>query len=671
MIDVYTLVKLGVICLVGKPRLCLCGLPACEDSGNKSIKSLAFLRLQPDLASHSMDVHLAPSRVFSALDAFRWLEEEQDLAELNKSLDTLAVVFPYVLPEVFREMLSMFSGDSRLHVVMDQLLKHREKWVRGRWRAVNAMDVTDTFIREGPAPLPLEHRFRRGSYRKAARALLFQEFRTLSKSTLGAVMAEHNYSYTLSRPALQQIAAKSWRNSISTFLSKLKRPSPDLPQKHPMLLWSKPSAGAEVGIPVLKMTGDGELDQELHHTILKPILDRSKKEQEAKDWQLALEVNEQEAVNAEALHECQCCFSDRAFEEMAACTANGHMICFHCVRQAVNEALFGQSWGRNIDHKRGQIVCLAPTAEHSCVGCVPRGVVRRAVLQTKGGAKTWLTLESRLAEEALTQASLLLIRCPFCSYAELDDVYFPPDTVQYSLNSASPISVILLLMTANFLPFLVLYILLHRFCLFKNLPALSTLISNSLCRSARHKHLTRRFQCRAPDCGVSSCLECAKSWLDPHVCYESATASLRTTIEAARTAALKRTCPRCGLGFIKESGCNKMTCVCGYMMCYVCRQGLGRDEGGEGYSHFCQHFRPGGGKCTDCNKCDLYKDEEEEGLVRMAGENAENEWREREGMVGVKGIGGGQDESAKDRWWERESMVQDFVDWWVEKLIVC
>lgn len=599
------------------------------------------------------------------------LGEEHKLAELNNLLDTLVVIFPYILPEVFREMLSMYSGDSRLRIVIDQLLKYEDKWVRGRWRTTNGTDGTDTSSGDnGPKPLPIHDRFRQNSYKRAARALLSQEFTTLSKSTLRAVMAEYNNSYTLSRPALRRIAAKSWRNSINAFFLKFRRPGVDLSNKHPILLWSNPSVGAGFEVPVLRKTGDGELDQELQHTILTPMLERLKEEQEAKDWQLALEVNEKEAVKAEALHECQCCFSDSAFEEMAACTASGHMICFGCLRHAVSEALFGQSWGCNIDHKRGQIVCLAPTTEERCAGCIPRESVRRAVLETKGGAKTWLGLESRFAEEALTQATLLLIRCPFCPYAEIDDIYFPSQTLQYSLNSASTASILMLLITASFIPFLILYLLLHHLSLFKKLPAPFTLISNSLDRLARCKHLSHRFQCRSPTCGVLSCLDCSKCWRDPHVCHESATTSLRTTVEAARTRALKRTCPRCGLGFIKESGCNKMTCVCGYTMCYVCRQGLGRDEGGEGYSHFCQHFRPGGGKCMDCDKCDLYKGDEEEALVRMAGENAEKEWREKEDMVGVKGIGG-QDEPAKGRWWERESMVQNFVNWWVGKLIVC
>ena len=619
-----------------------------------------------------VDVLLVAIRMPSVSNLAEYLGEEHDSAELNDSLDALAVVFPYILPEVFREMLSMFDGDSRLHVVVDQLLKHRENWVRGRWRTTSILGVMDKATREdGMRPLPVEERFRRHNYKRATKALLSQEFKTLSKSTLEAVMAEYNYSYTLSRLALQQIVAKSWRNSISTFLFRLRKPAVNLAEKHPLLSWCKPPPEAEVGVPELRKTGDVELDQELDHTILRPIMIRMQKDQEAKDWLVALEVNEKEALDAQALHECQCCFSDIAFEEMAACTTSGHTICFRCLRGALSEALFGQSWGRNIDHIHGQIVCLAPTTKQGCAGFVPRELVRRAILQTKGGDKTWLMFESRLAEEALSTTSIRLVRCPFCPYAEVNDIYFPPHIIQYSLRSATLLSSTLLMITANFLPLLVLYVLLRRLPFFNYLPDLSVLVSNSLNHLARRKYICRRFQCRYSACGVSSCLDCSKRWRDPHVCHESATLSLRTTIEAACTAALKRTCPRCGLGFVKESGCNKMTCICGHTMCYVCRHDLGCDQGGGVYSHFCQHFRPGGGKCRDCDKCDLYKDGDEERQVKMAGEKAEKEWREMEDMVGVKGIGGGQEELAKGRWWQRESMVQELVDWWVEQLIVC
>lgn len=41
-----------------------------------------------------------------------------------------------------------------------------------------------------------------------------------------------------------------------------------------------------------------------------------------------------------------------------------------------------------------------------------------------------------------------------------------------------------------------------------------------------------------------------------------------------------RSCWQCKRKFIKEAGCNKMTCTCGARMCYICRQPV------TNYSHF-------------------------------------------------------------------------------------
>ncbi|KAK7082532.1 hypothetical protein SK128_015052 [Halocaridina rubra] len=39
-------------------------------------------------------------------------------------------------------------------------------------------------------------------------------------------------------------------------------------------------------------------------------------------------------------------------------------------------------------------------------------------------------------------------------------------------------------------------------------------------------------------------------------------------------------CGKCKKRFIKEAGCNMMTCACGAKMCYVCKQNI------TGYQHF-------------------------------------------------------------------------------------
>lgn len=71
-------------------------------------------------------------------------------------------------------------------------------------------------------------------------------------------------------------------------------------------------------------------------------------------------------------------------------------------------------------------------------------------------------------------------------------------------------------------------------------------------------------------------------------------------------------------------------------MCYICRQGLKE----ENYQHFCGHFRERPGQvCGECNKCDLYRVEDEDKVVKKAKEQAEREWWDRQGdgaKVGLK-----------------------------------
>ncbi|XP_017780617.1 PREDICTED: E3 ubiquitin-protein ligase RNF14-like isoform X2 [Nicrophorus vespilloides] len=62
---------------------------------------------------------------------------------------------------------------------------------------------------------------------------------------------------------------------------------------------------------------------------------------------------------------------------------------------------------------------------------------------------------------------------------------------------------------------------------------------------------------------------------------------------------MKRTCPNCNLKIIKEDGSNKMTCMCGNMMCYVCKASV------QDYTHF------NGQGGSNFNLCPLYNNTRE------------------------------------------------------------
>ncbi|WEW59333.1 hypothetical protein PRK78_004803 [Emydomyces testavorans] len=612
-------------------------------------------------------------------------EKERERAELNNALLILAELFPDVKTEVFRELLVRFDGNSRLQVCVEQLLRYRNEWVKGRWnvsvvtkkagrpisnRVLSEGDEKDTWT----ANLPEEDMFRSDEYKKAVKTVLCHEFRAISRSAIDAVLAEVNFSYTRARPTLKHLSRKTWRVTLGNILSFKKSKERDEP---PLLVWQRQPNGDI--IPYLKETGSAELDKELHDTFLAPLIAQRREKQQDDDLRLAQELNETEAKAVDAIYECSCCLSDVTFEQISMCSATFHAICYSCIQRTVHEALFGQGWGNSIDKGKSTLRCLAPLQTGTCDGSLDPALVKRAVIADKAGSETYQKFESRLAEESLLKSQLKLVRCPFCSYAEYDSVYHPPSRgLAWRFRRASLLPTIcMLIVLLDMIPFLI--VLLTAFLLLG--PTTIPLIFSASVRNLCLKTRNQRFTCSNRDCGRESCVTCHKPWQDPHLCHEPLLLNLRTTVEAARTAAVKRTCPRCGLSFVKSSGCNKLTCVCGYSMCYLCRKSLGpplrpggpnnlrgrrrfrgqenlgfmdgavdgpadldaesddglsndEEEEGEGYKHFCEHFRINpGSRCTECNKCDLYMAEDEEVVAQRAGEEAEREWRHRQGVA--------------------------------------
>ncbi|KAF2877668.1 hypothetical protein BDV95DRAFT_625471 [Massariosphaeria phaeospora] len=579
--------------------------------------------------------------------------DEPDLSQLNACLQALTDMFPDIQPDVFREMLGSFSDESRLEVVTEALLKQGAKWVRGRYRMPPEQDeqraVAHTYKYRQPesqtdtrgVPLALEQTFRSRAYKEAVKEALYHEFKGLSHATVKAVLAEYNWSYMQARPTLLVLASKSWRSSITNFFMRRKAPSV---RDHPLVMWlpADPKTGRP-RTPLAVKTKSRELDRELHEALIRPELERQRQKQVQKDFALASKCNEEEAEKEGEMYDCECCFMPHTLQQMSTCHAEGHYICFQCIRHSINAALYDQGWARNINTELCTLRCIAPTTDsvEDCPGCIPPSMVERALLEDKDGEDLVNKLHERFSSEALIKSQLPLVRCPFCSYAEVDDLALPQTNLLSGLTlkkrpfllASIPVLELLCFQLARMaLASAVLFLsctLLLNCILPTPVPLFAPL--QSILRRIHLKRRGLRLQCLAPSCRRTSCLSCHAPWHDPHTCYASQRTSLRLTLEAATTAAVKRTCPQCQLGFVKAEGCNKLVCLCGYAMCYVCREGLAR----EGYTHFCQHFRDRPGEtCAVCEKCDLYRVEDEDVVVGKARERAEREWWERQGGVG-------------------------------------
>lgn len=73
----------------------------------------------------------------------------------------------------------------------------------------------------------------------------------------------------------------------------------------------------------------------------------------------------------------------------------------------------------------------------------------------------------------------------------------------------------------------------------------------------------KEFRCQNTKCGKTSCRLCEKETHIPLTCKEAdkdGQLTLRHIVEEAMSAALIRQCNRCKHPFVKDFGCNKMTC---------------------------------------------------------------------------------------------------------------
>lgn len=83
------------------------------------------------------------------------------------------------------------------------------------------------------------------------------------------------------------------------------------------------------------------------------------------------------------------------------------------------------------------------------------------------------------------------------------------------------------------------------------------------------------FSCLNPECMKESCRLCKEPSHIPYRCDEvekDENVQARTYIENKMTEALLKKCYQCSKPFIKDDGCNMITCSCGAKMCYLCEK---------------------------------------------------------------------------------------------------
>eukprot|EP01029_Cantina_marsupialis_P000750 TRINITY_DN10554_c0_g1_i1.p1 TRINITY_DN10554_c0_g1~~TRINITY_DN10554_c0_g1_i1.p1 ORF type:complete len:576 (+),score=166.90 TRINITY_DN10554_c0_g1_i1:138-1865(+) len=120
----------------------------------------------------------------------------------------------------------------------------------------------------------------------------------------------------------------------------------------------------------------------------------------------------------------------------------------------------------------------------------------------------------------------------------------------------------------------------------------------------------KEFDC--PFCGNKFCTECNKKAHPGIRCDQVETKNeenLRKFMEEKMTEARLRKCHKCKQPFVKVEGCNKMTCTCGAIMCYICRKKIA------GYDHFC---RVAHCKHKTCGKCRLFTNTLEDDRLAVA-----------------------------------------------------
>ncbi|KXS12633.1 hypothetical protein M427DRAFT_157210 [Gonapodya prolifera JEL478] len=588
------------------------------------------------------DLNRGPKRAATALTIARIGRDPNSLEARNAYLEILSDAFPDADVSFLRECI-LETTCNVVFSVADRLLPSATPRVP-RQPPENLAPPTSSYpTRLHQTPLSRSEFFRTEVYQRGVRNHLYNTFPKVAKSTIRAVVAECNHDFIEAHSRLKEMDERSW---VPSFLATLFRPRSSIAEmNHPEVL-------ADIA----------ELER------------RQCAQEVAGDFDVACTLNRQQYESEGQAIGCACCFSDFPFEDLVACPA-GHLFCRTCISSQINEGLFGQS------RLNGR-----PLTCFSIEACPE--VFEDAALQRVLPPDVFERYARQCVTGILDSAGLPYVICPWCRYAEVDNDREdeesrrarsfssrmrrilgwpepPPPPVIHRIEPAiahaephvlprryagrdpewefrvkalvwSAVFFAAPIVTVEVASFL-LTIAVWTSCLGPAtlraaIIAAATRLQNfcmMILSSLRQRFGQQRIRparilhCQNTGCSKSSCLECGAEWVGLHRCHEREEESLRLYVERRMTVALLRTCPRCQIHFTKLDGCSHMTCPqCQYHICYICR----RDISTEGYQHFCTHFRPYGGRCSQCSQCGLYERENDDQVRSEAAARAVDEW---------------------------------------------
>ena len=358
-----------------------------------------------------------------------------------------------------------------------------------------------------------------------------------------------------------------------------------------------------------------------------------------KDLEIARDINQEQYLK---LYQCECCFTDTDLDSVYVCGA-GHNLCKDCINSNIRIGMY------ETGNARGQLLkCFA--ASQKC-----EETITLYDLEFILEPALFRNYHLALAEQFATMSGAKIVQCPECKYfeelehksrwikiLEIVENYLNKASAYYGQYGSDIIRFIFVVSS-----FLCIFYSLKLFYACYLGGTLAKLLYQRLNYDYYAYLVTKYFKrpevlkipkppvlkCRNLYCGRSTCTNCNQSWRPDHVCFEKDKNSLRTSVELAMSQALIRTCPRCSVRFVKEEGCNKMTCpTCKLHICYKCSQ----DITAVGYAHFCNHFRPiPGSSCSECDACDLYDKYSQRELAIQAGIQAEQNWRNQHNQTQI------------------------------------